>query len=175
MTKNKSKPITLIVAAMLMGIMSFAQSIHFNYTGGTNASYNLEDVRKITFDADLMNLHLLDGSIYSWNVSTIGYYQYDEASLNLNEWISATNAWKVSVFPNPTSTDLRVRFNLPKEDEVSISLYDLKGKLILEKKMGNKISGEHQETLDLKNLPQGPYVCRITGKQNSITKQVIKQ
>jgi hypothetical protein len=171
----KLKSWMLLGVAMLMGTMSYAQSIHFNYTDGTNASYNLEDVRKITFDADVMNLHLLDGSVYAWNVSTIGHYEYDETSLNLNEWISAANAWEVQVYPNPTSTNLHVRFNLPKEDEISIALYDLQGKMILEKKMGNKISGEHQETLDLKDLPQGTYVCRITGKQNSITKQVIKQ
>jgi hypothetical protein len=171
----KLKPWMLLGVAMLMGTMSYAQSIHFNYTDGTNASYNLEDVRKITFDADVMNLHLLDGSVYAWNVSTIGHYEYDETSLNLNEWISAANAWEVQVYPNPTSTNLHLWFNLPKEDVVSITLYDIQGKLILEKKMGNKISGEHQETLDLKDLPQGTYVCRITGKQNSITKQVIKQ
>jgi hypothetical protein len=182
MTKNTCppfgvipKPIALLVSAMLIGTMSFAQSIHFNYTDGTNASYNLEDVRKITFYADVMNLHLLDGSVYAWNVSTIGHYEYDATSLNLNEWISSANAWEVQVYPNPTSTDLHVRFNLPKEDEISIALYDMQGKQILEKNMGNKISGEHQETLDLKDLPQGTYVCRITGKQNSITKQVVKQ
>jgi hypothetical protein len=182
MTKNtcppfgvKSKLIALLVAAILMGTMSFAQSIHFNYTDGTNASYNLEDVRKITFDADVMNLHLWDGSVYAWNVSTIGHYEYDETSLNLNEWISAANAWGCQVYPNPTSTELHVRFNLPNEDEVSIALYDLQGNLILEKKMGNKIAGEHQEKLDLKDLPQGTYFCRIIGKQSSITKQVIKQ
>ena len=172
---TKTKPIALLIAAMFWGTMSFAQSIHFNYTDGTNASYNLEDVRKITFDADVMNLHLLDGSVYAWNVSTIGNYEYDETSLNLNEWISSANAWKVQVYPNPTSTNLHLRFNLPKEDEVSIALYDMQGKLILEKNLGNKISGEHQETLDLQDLPQGTYVCRIIGKQNSITKQVIKQ
>jgi len=175
MTKNKSKPIALLLAAMLMGTMSFAQSIHFNYTDGTNASYNLEDVRKITFEADVMNLHLWDGSLYSWNVSTIGHYEYDENSLNIQELVNNANAWKIQVYPNPTSTDLHVQFNLPKEDEISIALYDMQGKLILEKNMGNKISGEHQETLDLHGLPQGTYVCRITGKQNSITKQVIKQ
>lgn len=175
MTKNKSKPWMSLAIVMIVSTMSFAQSIHFNYTDGTNASYNLEDVRKITFDADVMNLHLLDGSAYAWNVSTIGHYKYNETSLNLNEWIIEANAWEVQVYPNPTSTDLHVRFNLPKEDEISIVLYDMQGKQILEKNMGNKISGEHQETLDLKDLPQGTYVCRITGKQNSITKQVIKQ
>lgn len=175
MQQNKSKPIALLFAAMLMGTMSYAQSIQFNYTDGTNASYNLEDVRKITFVADVMNLHLLDGSVYSWNVSTIGHYEYDETSLDLNEWIISANAWEVKVYPNPTNTDLHIRFTLPKEDEISIALYDMQGKMILEKMMGNNISGEHQETLDLKDLPQGTYICRINGKQNSITKQVIKQ
>ena len=182
MTKNtclplgvKSKPITLLAIALLFTVGLRAQSIHFNYTDGTNAAYNLEDVRKITFDADVMNLHLWDGTVYALNVSTIGYYEYDESSLNVQEWLNNANELDVAIFPNPTCTNLNVLYNLPKEDEISIALYDLQGKLILEKNMGNKISGEHQETLDLQDLPQGTYVCRITGKQNSITKQVIKQ
>jgi hypothetical protein len=182
MTKNICPPfglkylsIALLGLAMLFNVGLRAQSIHFNYTDGTNASYNLADVRKITFDADVMNLHLLDGSVYAWNVSTIGYYEYDESSLNVQEWLNNANYWQVVVFPNPTSTNLNVRYNLPMEDEITIALFDMQGKLILEKKMGNKISGEHQETLDLKDLPQGSYVCRITGKQNSITKQVVKK
>jgi hypothetical protein len=173
MTKNKSKLIALLGASLLMGTMSFAQSLHFNYTDGTNASYNLGDVRKITFDADVMNLYMLDGSIYAWNVSTIGYYQYDEASLNVQEWLNNANAWDVTIFPNPTSSLLTVCFNLPKADEVSIELYEMQGKLILSKNIGKKETGEHQELLDLSNVPLGTYVCRLSGQKNSITKQLI--
>jgi hypothetical protein len=181
MTKNtcppfglKSLSIALLGIAMLFTVGLRAQSIHFNYTNGTNASYNLEDVRKITFDADLMNLHLLDGSVYAWNVSTIGHYQYDESSLNVQEWLSTANAWELVIFPNPTSTNLNVRYNLPKEDKITIALFDIQGKLILQKSLGKQVSGEHQETLDLNSTPQGTYVCRITGQQNKITKTVIK-
>jgi hypothetical protein len=150
-----------------------AQSVHFNYTDGTLASYNLEDVKKITFDSDVMNLHLQDGSFFSWNVSTIGFYQYDETTINTSELINLANAWEVGIFPNPTSTYLNVRFNLPHETEISISLFDVQGKLILTKDLGEKKSGEHIETLDLKNLAQGKYVCRISSPQNAISKQVI--
>ena len=174
MTKNNSKPIALLLATMLMGTMSFAQSIHFNYTDGTNASYNLEDVRKITFDIDVMNLHLLDGSVYAWNVSTIGYYQYDETSLNLQEWLNNANAREVTIFPNPTSSTLTVRFNLPLSDEVSIELYDIQEKLILTKSLGKKETGEHQEVLGLSNVSEGSYLCRLSGQKNTITKQLIK-
>jgi hypothetical protein len=64
---------------------------------------------------------------------------------------------------------------LPQADEVSINLYDTQGKLISEKQIGKKESGKYQEVIDLTNIPQGIYVCRITGKHNTITKQIIKQ
>jgi hypothetical protein len=182
MTKNthpplriKSKPWLLLGIALLVGTLSFAQSIHFNYTDGTNASYSLQDVRKITFDSDLMNLHLWDGSVYAWNVSTIDYYQHNDVVLNAQEWLNNANAWEVNVYPNPTSSSLNVGFNLPQPDEISIELYDIQEKLVLTKNLGNKQPGVHQEVLDLSGIPQGAFICRISGQHNRITKKIIKQ
>lgn len=175
MTKNKLNSWAMLSAFLLIGTTSFAQSIHFNYKDGTSTSYNLEDVRKINFDADVMNLHLWDGSIYAWNVSTIGFYQYDETSMNVQEWLNHANAWDVILFPNPTSNTLNIRYNLPKADQISIALYDMQGKLMLEKRLGKKNSGEHTESIDLNDLIKGTYVCRISSQQSSITKQIIKQ
>jgi hypothetical protein len=169
------KKILLGFIAMLISTISFSQKIHFNYKDSTKSSYGLEDVRKITFDGDLMNLHLLDGSLYAWNVSTIGNYEYEEAPLNTQELLNKANAWNLSVFPNPTSTNLNVSFNLPKADEMSIALYDLQGKVVLEKKLGTKAMGKYQELLNISALPNGVYVCRISGVHNSITKQIIKK
>ena len=174
MTKNKSKPLALLGMALLFTVGLKAQSVYFNYTDGTNAAYNLEDVRKITFNADEMNLHLWDGSQYAWNVSTINYYQYDETNVTTQEWLNKANAWQVKVFPNPSSTLLNVQFMVPNEDKVSIALTDPQGKLLLEKNLGTKTVGQYQEVLDLSPLSQGTYVCRISGQQNTITKTVIK-
>ena len=155
--------------------IGYSQSIHFNYTDGTNASYNLEDVRKITFDADVMNLHLWDGSVYSWNVSTIDYFQYDESTQSIQELLNNANAWEVNIFPNPTSATLIVSFNLPQADEVSIRLYDIHGKLIISQDIGHRGIGKHQELIDLTDIPMGTYTFSISGQKNTITKQLIKQ
>jgi hypothetical protein len=173
-TKNLKIGLILGVTLLLSSI-NHAQNIHFNYTNGSSANYNLEDVRKITFDPDVMNLYLRDGSIYSWNVSTIENFNYEETSSNIQELLNNVNAWNISVSPNPTNTILNIHFNLPKADEVLIGLFDMKGKLILEKNLGSKAAGEYQEILDLTNIPQGTYICRTSGIQNIITKKVIKQ
>ena len=152
-----------------------SQSVYFNYTDGTNAEYNLADVRKITFVADEMNLQLLDGSVYSWNVSSIGNYQFDENPLGVDELLNKVNTWQVAVFPNPATNLLNVKYTLPTDDKILISLFDLQGKLIFEVNKGNRKKGEHEESLDISILPAGQYVCRISGQTNTISKNIIKQ
>jgi len=159
----------------VISISSKAQSIYFNYSDGSNASYNLVDIRKITFVADEMNMLLFDGSVYSWNVSSIGHYQYDENTIGIDEFLNSANSWQVSVFPNPATNLLNVRYNLPTEDNILISVFDLQGKLLLEIIAGNRAKGEHEETLDLSTLPAGHYVCRISGQTNTISKNITKQ
>jgi hypothetical protein len=166
MTKNLSKPMFLLALALLFSAVLEAQSVYFSYTNGTGAAYNLQDVRKITFTADVMNLHLQDGTIYSWNVSTIGHYKYVEPILD---------NWNLQLYPNPTKDQVQLKYNLPKEDKINISLYDLTGKLVLEKNAGSKNAGENQDNLDLRQLAAGNYICRISGERNSISKQIIKQ
>jgi hypothetical protein len=158
-----------------ISISSKAQSMYFNYSDGTDAAYNLADVRKITFVADEMNLQLLDGSVYSWNLSSIGHYQYDENSIGIDELLNKANAWQVIVFPNPANNVLHVRYNLPTEDKILISVFDLQGKLLLEINAGNRAKGEHEESLDISSLPVGQYVCHISGQKNTISKNIIKQ
>ena len=170
-----TKAFLLFLLLGLASISSKAQSMYFNYTNGTNAAYNLADVRKITFVDDEMNLQLFDGSVYSWNVSSIGHYQYDENSIGIDELLNKANAWQVIVFPNPATNLLNVRYNLPTEDQILISVFDLQGKLLFEINKGNKAKGEHEETLDLSALPAGQYVCCISGRTNTISKNIIKQ
>jgi hypothetical protein len=112
--------------------------------------------------------------VFAWNVSSIGYYQYDESSLNVQDWLNNANTWEVMIFPNPTCTDLNVCYNLAKEDDITITLYDMHGKLILKKNIGKQLVGEQQQTLDVSHLPNGTYMCRIEGLHQSVTKTVIK-
>lgn len=158
----------------LFSLSVSAQSLNFTYIDGTSASFNVVDVQKITFTADVMNLHLLNGRVYTWNVSTINNYKYSNASLNIEDPIKI-NAWQVLVYPNPITSHFNIQFYLPKEDNIDLNLYDLQGKLILEKNLGKIGAEEFQVTINLENISSGTYICRIIGEQFSLTKKIIKQ
>jgi hypothetical protein len=117
----------------------------------------------------------MDGSLYTWNVSTIGDYDYGDSSLNVGALLNSLNTWELIIFPNPVSNSLKIQYKLSKEDKICIALYDVFGKLILEKKFGEQLPGSHTEILDLTNIPKGNYGLRIVGQNQSITKNVIKQ
>lgn len=174
MKKLKPNPIYLLGITLLFAYGLRAQSIHFDFTDGSNSAYNLEDVRKITFNADVMNLYLWDGSTYSWNVSTIGNYRYELSSLNLQDFINDANSFQVTVFPNLTSTIVNVRFNLFHDTAIIIAIYDLNGNIVLERNLGELMTGQYQEILDVNKIPSGTYFCRVQGAHYSVTKTLIK-
>jgi hypothetical protein len=165
----------LILATLLLEFGLHAQSIYFDFTNGTTEAYNIEDVRKIAFEADVMNLQFWDGSVYSWNVSTIGYYQYNQELVGVNGALAAANTWQVSIFPNPAQSLLQVRFVLPKAEVIGLSIYDLQGKMLLETEPLNFTKGDQLELLDISLLPVGHYICRLNGQMGATTKQFFKQ
>ncbi|HRG59011.1 MAG TPA: T9SS type A sorting domain-containing protein [Bacteroidia bacterium] len=151
-----------------------AQTIDFNYTDSSNASYNVSDIRKITFTADIMNLHFNDGSLLSWNVNSIGYYTYNETTVNVENHLNILNQFKLNLFPNPTNHLLNLSFDLPSNDNITISIFDLQGKVIIENNFGNLIAGTYTETIDISTLETNSYVFRFSGNKISFTKTFIK-
>ena len=175
MKKIMNPKFYLLTCAVLLLIKVNAQSMQFSYDNGKVVSYKLSDVRKITFDADVMNLQLLDGTVYSCNVSTIESNQYNKTALKVDELLNNGNSWMATVFPNPTMNTLNITYNTAKTIEVRVSVYDLGGKMLVEKNYGNQNQGSHQHELDMTELPIGTYLVKIQGGSYSIIKKVIKQ
>lgn len=172
--------VILINCAMLLLTFTLtvklnAQNIYFNFSNGTNTSYNLSDVRKLTYDEDVLNLHLWDGTIYSWNVSTVGNYQFDENSLQIEDFLNLANIWEVTIYPNPANSFFNVAFFLPQEDNITIELFDTQGNLIHTEKTGNVSSGRHTISVEINGLPNGIYLCKLTGQKQMVTKKIIKE
>jgi hypothetical protein len=165
MTNNNSKPIALLAIASLFTLGLRAQSVHFNFNDGTQQSYALQDVRKTTFIDDVMNLHLTDGTIYSWNVSTIGHYEFDELVTTGGEPQAAALA-PMKVYPNRTAGSLSVEYALETDAPVSLEVRDMQGRTVRIMELGTQPAGSHTaqwDGTDAQGRPAaaGTYLCRI--------------
>ena len=75
----------------------------------------------------------------------------------------------IAVFPNPTSDEVTIKIN-NYFDSLEIQLFDLNGRLILEK---NSDSFSIEEQLSLKGISSGIYILKLKGQSISSSKKLI--
>ncbi len=68
--------------------------------------------------------------------------------------------FNLSVFPNPSNTDMNVRFTLEKKTDVVFTISDLNGRVI-SRSSNSFNSGTHFENVLSNNLPQGTYILQM--------------
>ncbi len=172
MTKNKTKFIVLLLMIVLCSVGLRAQSVFFSYVDGTNAAYSLNDVRRMTFSNNTLNLELKDGTSYQWNINDVSSFRYSEAT-GIGEVINGLNGLDVKLFPNPNNGSFQLAYKLPKQTNVEVSLYTTDGKLIKTLYKGKQNAGEQQINASLTELPNGIYTCRIEAEGFSVNKKMI--
>jgi len=64
-------------------------------------------------------------------------------------------------YPNPAQGETKIGFYLNSPAQVSLRLYDQKGKLVKQIMQEQKTIGEHEVTLDVSQLKPGTYIYRI--------------
>ncbi len=83
-------------------------------------------------------------------------------------------------YPNPFNGETVIKFNLPMDDEVSLVIFDIKGRLIKTLFQGRLTAGSKRviwRGLDEKGLPlpSGIYICRLQASDQSAAIKLILQ
>ncbi len=82
------------------------------------------------------------------------------------EEANSDNNYKSTLFPNP-ATDFITFSHNAKKVNTTIQLFNIQGKLILEEKFSN----QYKHTIDVRHLPQGIYIAKIS---NDLIQSTIK-
>ncbi|MFZ5434319.1 MAG: matrixin family metalloprotease [Calditrichota bacterium] len=65
-------------------------------------------------------------------------------------------------YPNPFNPATQIAFDLPRAAEITLSVYDIQGRLVRELVRGNLTAGKHTVDFDGSNLPSGVYLYRLS-------------
>ncbi|MBN8680757.1 MAG: choice-of-anchor I family protein [Chitinophagales bacterium] len=100
----------------------------------------------------------------------------DDILVEVETCVGVTEAsWAstLEVFPNPTSTMLNMQAQLPQATEVHWELLNAIGQQVLAAQNG--VTDQIQESLDVRQLPQGAYLLRIKAGQETVTHRIVIQ
>ncbi len=157
-------------------------------------------VQSIRFSGDTAFLKLYASS-NAKSISYIPdrYYNGDDTIFYQGPWLKssrgigalifyhvAINDWKSTVgdpstqgklsleaSPNPLKSSTLLRFNLPSECDVNLSIYNVLGEKILTLIEGKASPGLHEIQFDASNLSAVEYFCRLQTASTTITTKII--
>jgi hypothetical protein len=165
------KNLMLLIMIAAISSISNAQSIYFNFTNGTNGQYPLIDVQHIDFSSTDMQMHLTNGTLVSWNTTAIISYKYLPYITSLSEVPDI--AINMEVFPNPSSGDVQIKYTLPVHQKLELAIYDLHGKLVEQRNIGEQGSGSYTQLWHA--TTKGVYLIKLSTEQQVISKKVVIQ
>ena len=115
-------------------------------------------------------------------ISGINYYRLLQIDIDGKSTLSNTvfaiitpndiNAF--SVFPNPSHSNVTLRVNCKKQENISMVIVDNKGAIIQSKKMALTV-GTQYYNINIAALPTGVYNISLIFEKEIITQQIIKQ
>jgi len=131
------------------------QKINIKQKSGSQVSYVLQDIRKITFSSGNLVVNKKTGSSDSYllnNIRCMGFVD------NLTEVKPLAEEGKVLLFPNPAENVLNIQ--LPSEVSSGIiQIISLNGSIVHSETICCK---QNAFQIEVSGLPKGLYVCKIS-------------
>lgn len=84
------------------------------------------------------------------------------------------NITNVSIFPNPSTENVTVEFNVKKASQVTLKLVDLTGKLIKEINAG-EVFGIYKTSISFTDIAKGSYFLKISSEDGVEVKKIMIQ
>ncbi len=78
-------------------------------------------------------------------------------------------------YPNPARNLAFVRYGLPRASSVTLSLFDIQGRLVQRQELGTRSPGWHEAILELNALAQGTYWYQLQTAQTTLTRGIVVQ
>ena len=78
----------------------------------------------------------------------------------------------LNIYPNPANTNLHIQFQLEKNEEVIVKIYNIYGSLVLRKELPKTI-GKQITEMDVSHLVKGMYIVEIASTNQKMRKKIL--
>jgi len=78
-----------------------------------------------------------------------------------------------SIYPNPVTNIANIDFNLYKDSDINIAVFDILGKNVMNLYQGEMMGGANNVQMDVSNLNEGIYFVKLQMNNQIITKKIM--
>ncbi len=141
-----------------------------NIASGYGSTYNLD------FDSDK---NLYSQSYYGWTIEkwvysgTLPTIQLTITSVRKTDETIPSKFELSQNYPNPFNPTTEIKFSLPQQSNITLSVYSITGQLITTLAKGNYSAGNYKVVFNAQGLSSGTYIYRLTNGVSSIAKKMI--
>ena len=126
-------------------------------------------------ESTLPNIFTINDGTQS-NASNVVFKVYiNKSTVGLHEEVlTGKNIFNLSIYPNPSTNLINLRFNIPDNNQVKVDIYNTLGQSVYTKTYENSI-GKQNFSIDITNFTVGKYIVRINGNNYSYEQSFIKK
>jgi hypothetical protein len=145
-----------------------AQSIYVKNKNGTQTSFTLSSLQKLTFSGGNLTITKVNSTSESFDLNVVRYLNFVDLSTGkIPVKQESSNSF---IFPNPVKDELTIHFPFYQEETIQVLIIGLDGKII-QHHILNCQSNSMQVSINTSSLTNGLYLCRlINGKTVTIMK-----
>jgi len=158
-----------IAGALFFCMSASAQTMFVRPIAGSQTTYPVADIQKLTFDNGNMLVTNNTGASGTFALSGLRYVSFTDFNLGTTNPEMATN--KFYAYPNPASHMLSIAGSNTTQRVSQIEILSLEGRLLMQQKPANTTAPQ----VDISALPQGMYLCKITNGNQQQTLKFLKQ
>jgi hypothetical protein len=143
----------------LLPVMNASQSVTYNFSYPVTSVYDPSLLRSVAFVTD-------DETRKTYQAEVAAPYP-NPAGVN-----ESAIKYELNVFPNPAQNQITISANGINGNEISWSLVNMMGEIVLEGK--DAVSKQFTKQFDIATLPAGIYFFRINDGSETAVKKIIK-
>ena len=113
--------------------------------------------------------------------SLVNFFPEDTTSLERKDSVALQIIDQVKLptiesYPNPTSGEINIKYNIPQRTDVLIELYDINGNKVKDLVSTSQLyEGTYIYPADLTELSNGTYICRMIAGERSFNTKILLQ
>jgi hypothetical protein len=157
-----------IACAAFFCISINAQTMFVRPITGSQTTYPVADIHKLTFENGNMLVTNSTGGSGTFALSELRYVSFADSNLGITNPELATN--KFYAYPNPASQMLNILGSNTTQRVHNIEILSVEGRLLMQQKPTNDVP-----QVDVSVLPLGMYLCKITNGSQQQTIKFLKQ